>query len=69
MQYVGDSKYKQQHRLIYESAFGEVKKGHVIHHKNKIKTDNRLDNLEEMSRKDHANHHNLGNKVCKENSI
>jgi hypothetical protein len=62
MQYVGDGNYKLQHKLIFEKKFGLIPKDCVIHHKNEIKSDNRLENLELMKRSQHAIHHNLGNK-------
>lgn len=35
-----------EHRLIWEAAYGPIPDGMQIHHKNHIRTDNRLCNLE-----------------------
>jgi hypothetical protein len=48
---------KQLHRVIWEEAYGEIPPNHHIHHKNGVKTDNRLENLELMSQFDHSMHH------------
>jgi hypothetical protein len=42
------------HRLVWIEAHGEIPEGYVIHHKNGKKYDNRLENLECVSRKEHA---------------
>jgi hypothetical protein len=60
MQYIGDGKYALQHKIIYQKNFGKIPHGYVVHHVNEIKTDNRIENLQLMSRKDHAVHHGLG---------
>jgi len=35
-----------EHRLVWQGVNGQIPNGCVIHHKNGIKTDNRIDNLE-----------------------
>lgn len=45
------------HRLVYESIKKESLKGFVIHHKNNIKLDNNLNNLQKMTRKEHTKLH------------
>ena len=35
-----------EHRLVWQEVNGQIPNGYVIHHKNGIKTDNRIDNLE-----------------------
>lgn len=45
--------YELEHRYLWEKAYGPLPKGHIIHHLNGIKSDNRLENLAAMSRSDH----------------
>lgn len=50
------------HRLIWEDFYDcEVPKGYVIHHRNHIKTDNCILNLQLMRHSDHNTLHNTGN--------
>lgn len=46
--------YVRQHHLVYHELVGPIPKGFHIHHKNGIKDDNRLENLELMSPEAHA---------------
>ena len=46
-----------EHRLVWERTHGPVPDGHVLHHKNGDRRDNHLDNLECLSRGDHARLH------------
>jgi hypothetical protein len=69
MVYMGYAKYEMEHRVIYEKAHGSIPYDCIIHHRNEIKTDNRIENLEMMTRKDHAEHHRLGDHGCRENLI
>jgi hypothetical protein len=49
---------KYLHRLIWEDFYGcEVPEGYVIHHRNHIKTDNCILNLQLMSKADHNKLH------------
>jgi hypothetical protein len=51
-------RYRPEHTLVWEKANGKpLPKGWVIHHINAVKDDNRLENLEAMPRKKHADHH------------
>lgn len=44
------------HRLIYEAFYGEIPEGYQVNHKNEIKTDNRIDNLELLTPKENTNY-------------
>lgn len=54
----GDNIYKLQHRKIMEDFTGrKLSKNEVVHHKNGNKKDNRIENLEIMTRSQHIKHH------------
>lgn len=46
------------HRLIWWAAGRTVPSGYVLHHKNEDKRDNRLENLEAITRAEHNRLHN-----------
>ena len=49
-----------EHHLIVEEQIGRyVQKGEVVHHKNHIRDDNRIENLELLSVQEHARLHML----------
>ncbi len=50
--------YAYEHLLIWISAGKEIADDEVLHHINGDRKDNRLENLERMSRSEHNNLHN-----------
>lgn len=57
----GNGKYepsKEISRLVYETFIGSIPKGYDVHHKNHIRTDNRLCNLVLLSKEEHNEEHN-----------
>jgi hypothetical protein len=52
--------YVYEHTLVMVTALGRsLADGEVIHHKNRDKTDNRIENLELMPRAEHIKLHSL----------
>jgi len=59
--------YVAEHRLIMEKSIGRlIKKDEDVHHINRIKDDNRLENLELMTHGEHTTLHSIGRKHSKE---
>lgn len=46
-----------EHRMVWEEINGKIPSGYVIHHRNYNKLDNRIENLEIMTRSEHINIH------------
>ena len=55
---MGENKHRGEHRVIMESRLcRKLKSGEVVHHKDGNRSNNNIDNLEVMSRAEHASHH------------
>lgn len=46
-----------EHRIVYRYHFGSIPNGFDIHHKNGIRSDNRIENLELLKKGDHRREH------------
>lgn len=54
------------HREVYEMHYGPIPDGFIVHHKDGDKTNNSLENLELLSRAEHASLHHKGKKKSEE---
>jgi len=55
--YVGNGKYVEEHRLVWLKEYGDIPKGYIIHHINGIRDDNRIENLQMMTKSEHSKLH------------
>ena len=46
-----------EHRIVWETWNGPIPRGMVVHHKNMYPQDNRIENLELLSRSEHSRYH------------
>ena len=49
-----DGKLQRVHRWVWEQHHGKIPEGHVIHHLNGSKTDNRVENLKAIEHGEHS---------------
>jgi len=57
------SQYVLRSHLVWESHHEPLPEGFIIHHKNGVASDDRIENLEVMTRADHARLHKPGHGV------
>jgi len=52
-----DGKRIDEHRFVWQKAYGVIPKGYIIHHIDGNKRNNKLDNLQMMTQSDHVKLH------------
>ncbi len=63
--YQGGKKQILEHRKVMQDFIGRtLESDEVVHHRNGTKTDNRIENLEVMSKRDHDKLHNGKGVTC-----
>lgn len=67
---MGENKGRLQHVVVMENIIGRrLHSNECVHHRNHIKTDNRPENLELMTRAEHSRLHALENKNLARDSL
>jgi hypothetical protein len=52
-----DGRQQRAHRYTWEATYGPIPVGMELHHKNGVRSDNRLSNLQLVSRQEHTRIH------------
>lgn len=61
-----DGREVQEHRWVWEQANGPIPPGYEVHHRNDNKLDNRIENLELLSKPEHGRlHYYQGGKLVR----
>lgn len=56
--------YVREHRLVMESHIGRfLEKGEVVYHLNRVRDDNRIENLSILSKVEHDRHHAIEDRI------
>lgn len=55
-----NGRYVYLHREVYEMHYGPIPSGYIVHHKDGNKLNNSIENLELLSRAEHASVHHKG---------
>lgn len=50
----------REHRWVWQQGHGPIPSGYIIHHRNEVRDDNRLENLKLMQKGQHTREHLTG---------